>query len=468
MVQPTRPFVDVSLNGRATKALYDSGADISCISDEEFRKIPIERRPGRQGGSNPLRYIGAGGQPLDVRGTYILPIQILGRQVQYPFRVIRGLHEKVILGADFINEQLLGYDPCRREVRWTGGGEDNSDLRVNAAITVPEFSSRAVQLRTGLEKRQHVVAGIFREDCPHLAGGPGLVQTNKEGKCLVELLNTGSEPIFLERNQAIGQSEALQQGRLQAIDERLVEAIVSKEATRGRGSPTSTKNCGEKILEAAKLLLSVDVKRRYKELIQKHHNVFSLEKGEHGFCSATKTMYQGFSLTEDGIIPGTNKLKAVKAAQPSSSVKQVRQFLGLCNFFRVHIQPFAQLTGPLASLTTKDSGCKYAKLPETALRAFRQLQSLLCSATVLSYPRKGRTYALITDVSLGDEKTPGRLGAILTQVDEKLFHINSYMSRKLQKYKKKYSPFLLENASGHFWHGNILCLSQGKKFFSIH
>ena len=465
MVQPTRPFVDVKLGGKVTKALYDSGADISCISDEEFRKIPIDLRPNKQGGSNPLRYIGAGGQPLDVRGTFVLPIQVLGRQVQHPFRVIRGLHEKVILGADFINEQLLGYDPCRREVHWTGNREDNSDLRVNTAITIPEFSSRAVQLRTGLGKRQHVVAEIFREDCPHLAGGPGLVQTDEEGKCLVELLNTGSEPIFLERNQAIGQSEALQQGRLQAIDERLVEAIVSKEATRGRGSPTSTKNCGEKILEAAKLLLSVDVKRRYKELILKHHNVFSLEKGEHGFCSATKTMYQGFSLTEDGIIPGTNKLKAVKAAQPPSSVKQVRQFLGLCNFFRGHIQPFAQLTGPLASLTTKDSGCKYAKLPETALRAFRQLQSLLCSATVLSYPRKGRRYALITDVSLGDEKTPGRLGGILTQVDKKLFHINSYMNRKLQKYEKNYSSFLLEMQAAIFGMETFDVYLRGRNFF---
>ena len=315
MVQPTRPFVDVSLNGRATKALYNSGVDISCISDEEFRKIPIERRPGRQGGSNPLRYIGAGGQPLDVRGTYILPIQILGRQVQHPFQVIRGLHEKVILGADFINEQLLGYDPCRREVRWTGGEKNNSNLRLTAVITDPEFFSRAVQLRTGLEKRQHVVAGIFREDCPHLAGGPGSVQTNEEGKCLVELLNTGSEPISLEHNQAIGQSKALQQGRLQAIDNRLVEAIVSKEATRGRGSPTLTKDRGENILGAAQLPLSVDLKRRYEELILKHHNVFSL--------------------------------------------------------------------------TTKDSGYNYGKLPETALKAFRQLQSLLCSETVLSHPRKG-------------------------------------------------------------------------------
>ncbi len=38
-------------------------------------------------------------------------------------------------------------------------------------------------------------------------------------------------------------------------------------------------------------------------------------------------------LTEEGIIPGTDKLKAVKNAPPPSNVHEVRQFLGLCNFF---------------------------------------------------------------------------------------------------------------------------------------
>ena len=671
MVQPTRPFVDVQLGGKVTKALYDSGADISCISDEEFRKIPIDLRPNKQGGSNPLRYIGAGGQPLDVRGTFVLPIQVLGRQVQHPFRVIRGLHEKVILGADFINEQLLGYDPCRREVHWTGKREDDSDLRVNAAITIPEFSSRAVQLRTGLGKRQHVVAEIFREDCPHLAGGPGLVQTDEEGKCLVELLNTGPEPIFLERNKAIGQSEALLHSRLQAIDEKLVEAIVSKEATRGRDRSTLSKDREATILEVAKLPLSEDVRKKYAQLILKHHHVFSLDKGDLGFCNAmehhltmktpepvfvkqfkipeahqqylqaqvkewlklgiiqpsnsrynsplflvekkdgtyrvvqdfrslnahtyvdkysmkdvteciaeigragskifttldltsgfwqmaldassrpytaftvpgmgqfewrvvsmglasapgafqrlielvmkgldqvvvyiddviihsatheehlqrldevltrlskhnlkanlkkcafgaTETMYLGFRLTENGIIPGTDKLKAVKEAQPPNSVKQVRQFLGLCNFFRGHIQHFAQLTAPLTHLTKKDAGWKHGVLPEAALRAFRQLQSLLCSEPVLSYPRKGRTYALITDASFGDEKIPGGLGAILTQVDEKgLFHVISYASRKLQKYEKNYTPFLLEMQAAIFGMETFDVYLRGRKF----
>jgi hypothetical protein len=89
--------------------------------------------------------------------------------------------------------------------------------------------------------------------------------------------------------------------------------------------------------------------------------------------------------------------------------------------------------------------------PENALRAFRHLQTLLCSQPVLAYPRADREYAPITDPSFGDENTAGGLGAILTQMDtEGQFYIIAYASRKLQKYKKNYTPFLLEMQAAIF------------------
>jgi hypothetical protein len=168
--------------------------------------------------------------------------------------------------------------------------------------------------------------------------------------------------------------------------------------------------------------------------------------------SSSETSYLGFRLTKNGIFPGTDKLKAVKDAKPPENVKQIRQFLGLCNFFRGHIQNFAQITSPLMNLTKKDSGWKWGSLPENALRAFRHLQSLLCSQPVLAYPRSDRQYVLITDdASFGDEHTSGRLGAILTHIDSTgKFYVIAYASRKLQKHKKNYTPFLLEMQAAIF------------------
>jgi hypothetical protein len=73
---------------------------------------------------------------------------------------------------------------------------------------------------------------------------------------------------------------------------------------------------------------------------------------------SSETLYLGFRLTQKGIFPGTDKLKAVKDAKPPENVKQIRQFLGLCNLFRGHIQNFAQITLPLTNLMKKDSGWK--------------------------------------------------------------------------------------------------------------
>jgi hypothetical protein len=49
--------------------------------------------------------------------------------------------------------------------------------------------------------------------------------------------------------------------------------------------------------------------------------------------ASPQVAYLGFLLTPEGVKPGTDKLRAVRDAQPPATVHQVRQFLGLCNFF---------------------------------------------------------------------------------------------------------------------------------------
>jgi Reverse transcriptase (RNA-dependent DNA polymerase) len=80
------------------------------------------------------------------------------------------------------------------------------------------------------------------------------------------------------------------------------------------------------------------------------HNLrVNLKKSVFG---SSKTSYLGFRLTKN------DKHKAVKDAKPPENLKQIHQFLGLCNFFRGHIQNFAQITSPLTHLTKKDSNWK--------------------------------------------------------------------------------------------------------------
>ncbi len=158
----------------------------------------------------------------------------------------------------------------------------------------------------------------------------------------------------------------------------------------------------------------------------------------------------------------------MKNAPPPSNVQEIRQFLGLCNFFRGHVRNFAQLTSPLTTLTKKDCSWKGGQLPPDALKAFQELQTHLCSEPIVDYPRRNKPYALIVDASLGDEKKPGGLGAILTQIKQKGEHcVIAYASRKLQKHECNYTPFLLEMQAAIWGIDHFGTNLRGRKFILI-
>ena len=102
----------------------------------------------------------------------------------------------------------------------------------------------------------------------------------------------------------------------------------------------------------------------------------NLPKCEFG---ADNVSYLGFRLTPEGILPGADKLKAVRDSKPPSSVHEVRQFMGLCNFFRSHVKNFAQIGSPLHKLTSKETHWKGGQLPPDCLAAYSSLKQALCS-----------------------------------------------------------------------------------------
>ncbi len=50
---------------------------------------------------------------------------------------------------------------------------------------------------------------------------------------------------------------------------------------------------------------------------------------------------------------GKNKLKAIKDIKPTTDIKNIWSFVGLCNFFRTHIKDFALIAAVLFKLTRK-------------------------------------------------------------------------------------------------------------------
>jgi hypothetical protein len=188
----------------------------------------------------------------------------------------------------------------------------------------------------------------------------------------------------------------------------------------------------------------------------------NLKKCEFG---ATNVSYLGFRLTPNGILPGADKLKAVRDTPPPANVHQVRQFLGLCNFFRTHVRNFSLVSSPLNKLTRKDTSWKGGELPADAFKAYKELKQALVSEPIVDYPRQNRPFSLIVDAATGSDQADGGLGAILCQTDEKdQQRVIAYASRALVKHEKNYTPFLLEMMAAVWGMEHFSTYLRGRKF----
>jgi hypothetical protein len=90
-----------------------------------------------------------------------------------------------------------------------------------------------------------------------------------------------------------------------------------------------------------------------------------LSKCEFG---ATNISYLGYRLTPEGILPESDKLKAVRGSEPPSKIQEIRQFMWLFNFFRSHVRNFAKFCAPLNRLTSKEVNWKGGVSLKTVVR----------------------------------------------------------------------------------------------------
>ena len=188
---------------------------------------------------------------------------------------------------------------------------------------------------------------------------------------------------------------------------------------------------------------------------------------------ASETEYLGFKIMADGILPGTDKVRAVREFQPPSTIKQIRQFVGLASFFRDHIKDFSRISGYLTSLTRKTSDWKGGPLPKLAEESFYRIKNLLTSEPLIAYARNDIPFRLYCDASMGmieknGNKISGGLGVVLTQIHEdQKERVIGYASRKLKKHEENYPAFLLELLAVTFGCEHYHHYLYGQKRFSI-
>ncbi len=139
--------------------------------------------------------------------------------------------------------------------------------------------------------------------------------------------------------------------------------------------------------------------------------------------------------------------------------------MGLCNFFRHHIQDLSIIAAPLFKLTRQDSEYQSGPLTKEAFTAFQTLQNQLAKQPALAFPRHDRDYLLITNAYLPNKDSPGSLCANLAQRNHLgKIQIISHASRQLRENEKNYTRFLLEMAAAAWGMDNFNVYLKGSRF----
>ena len=156
------------------------------------------------------------------------------------------------------------------------------------------------------------------------------------------------------------------------------------------------------------------------------------------FC-AIETEYLGYILTRDGIKPQPKKVQSILALTPPKSVRELRRFLGMVQYYRDLWARRSEMLAPLTSLVgecghTKASLKKKAKRKpwhwdDVHQQAFDDVKATIARDVSLAYPDYSKPFEIYTD---GSKK---QLGAVITQDNRPI----AFFSRKLSETQQKYS-----------------------------
>ena len=143
-----------------------------------------------------------------------------------------------------------------------------------------------------------------------------------------------------------------------------------------------------------------------------------------------EVLYLGHVVGSDGIKPNPKILETVQKWKSPKNVKEIQQFLGLCNYYRRFIHNFSDKAACLTELTKK--GVQFLWTAECE-NSFQLLKETLCKEPILAYPRSDCLFILDTDAS-----NTG-IGAVLSQVVDDTEKVVAYASKKLNIHQQRYS-----------------------------
>lgn len=142
----------------------------------------------------------------------------------------------------------------------------------------------------------------------------------------------------------------------------------------------------------------------------------------------SETDFLGFYMTPTGLKPWKKKITGILNLDEPTTLKQLRAFIGMVNFYKQFFRRRAHILAPLTALTKLDkTQFKRAWGPQHSA-AFKQAKAMLAQDILLQYPDPNLPYTIETDAS------DAQLGSVILQNDKPV----AFFSRKLTGAQRNY------------------------------
>jgi hypothetical protein len=144
------------------------------------------------------------------------------------------------------------------------------------------------------------------------------------------------------------------------------------------------------------------------------------------FFGKSELEYLGYWITRNGIQPLPKKIAAIQNLAPPTTVRELRRFIGLINYYRDMWIRRSEVLTPLTALVSKNAKWQWTDVEQDA---FDTMKRIISREVLLSYPDFSKTFVIHTDAS------NTQLGAVISQDNRPI----AFYSRKLNLAQTRYT-----------------------------